>query len=111
MGPVRFLRAEWKAPNARFVLVWYSINDLQEPLALRLDLDKQVFLDDISIEDVYANRAVKAHARDVVKEVAAYRRERGLARTHTRVCKGSIGGGSLVRFYGVTRSIARLPKA
>jgi len=73
IGPVSLLRAEWKVPSARFVLVWYAIREEEQALALRLDLDKQAFLDDLAIDDMNANRAVKAHAPDVVKVVAAKR--------------------------------------
>lgn len=68
IGPVSLLRAEWKDPNARFVLVWYAVRGHEQPLALRLDLDKRVFLDDI-------DDAVKAHASDVSDAVAMTRRE------------------------------------
>jgi hypothetical protein len=73
IGPVRFLRAEWKTLDARFILVWYEIDGVEQSLALRLDLDKRVFLDDPSVSDVCVIRAVKAHAGDVVRQVAAYR--------------------------------------
>ena len=73
VGSVRFLRAEWKTPGARFVLVWYAINGREQPLALRLDLDKQVFLDDLPpLPD--AGYRVGAVVSYIVSEVAAYRR-------------------------------------
>lgn len=76
IGSVRFLRAEWMNPTARAVMVWYEIHGAEQPLSLRLDLDKQVFLDDPSIDDVHVAREVKAHAYDVVKQVAIYRQAR-----------------------------------
>lgn len=74
IGTVRLLRAEWKEANARFVLVWYEVGNVQQPFALRLDLDKRTFLDDL--DDRSIDRAVKEQAQNVFLAVAARRRER-----------------------------------
>jgi hypothetical protein len=71
IGPIHFLRAEWKNPKSRFVLIRYSISGKEEPFGLRLDLDKKAILDDVG--DDSTNRAVKACARDIWNVVVAAR--------------------------------------
>jgi hypothetical protein len=75
IGPIHFLRAEWKDPNSRFVLVRYSKKggEEPEPLALRLDLDKRAILDD-AVDDPIVNKAVRAHAADIGSIVIEERR-------------------------------------
>lgn len=41
-GKVHFLRAEWKVPQSRFVILRFSLGNKEQPLGLRLDLDKRV---------------------------------------------------------------------
>jgi len=89
IGPVHFLRAEWKTFNARFVLVWYEVGGIEQPLALRLDLDKQAFLDDPSTDDADISRAVRLHASDVARWVAADRRARAVEQMRTAATAGA----------------------
>jgi hypothetical protein len=71
IGAIHFLRAEWKDPKSRFVLIRYSIGGKEEPFGLRLDLDKKAILDDVGDDDT--SRAVKARARDIWNVVVAAR--------------------------------------
>jgi hypothetical protein len=38
-GPVHFLRAEWKVPRSRFVILRFALDDREQDLGLRLGLD------------------------------------------------------------------------
>jgi hypothetical protein len=75
IGTVRFLRAEWKNPQSRFVLIRYSVDAREEPYGLRLDLDKKAILDDVG--DAATATAVKACAQDIWKIVVNMRFPRG----------------------------------
>lgn len=44
---LQFLRAEMPLEPSPFALIRYSINGQEQRYGLRLDLDKQVFLDDL----------------------------------------------------------------
>jgi hypothetical protein len=72
-GSVHFLRAEWKVPQSRFVIVRFSLNDKEQPLGLRLDLDKRAILDDVQDEETSA--AVRARASQIWAEVIKHRQE------------------------------------
>lgn len=71
IGPIHFLRAEWKNAKSRFVLIRYSIDGKEEPFGLRLDLDKMAIMDDVGDDDT--SRAVRACARDIWNVVVAAR--------------------------------------
>jgi hypothetical protein len=71
IGTVRFLRAEWKNPQSRFVLIRYAVNDKEETYGLRLDLDKKAILDDVG--DAATATAVKARAPEIWKIVVDVR--------------------------------------
>lgn len=45
LGPLRFIRAEWKNAASRCVLIQYTVHGEPRNLGLRLDLDKKVILD------------------------------------------------------------------
>jgi hypothetical protein len=47
IGPLHFLRVEWWDDSPHFVLLRYSLNNREEPLGLRLDLDKKAILDSV----------------------------------------------------------------
>ena len=50
-GPIEFLRAEVPATYCSpFARVWYSVDGLEQHDGLRLDMDKQVCLDDMRDE-------------------------------------------------------------
>jgi hypothetical protein len=71
-GAVHFLRAEWKVPKSRFVILRIALDDKEQPLGLRLDLDKRAILDDVRDEETSA--AVKARAQQIWNIVINYRR-------------------------------------
>jgi hypothetical protein len=52
IGPMRLLRAEWWDPDSRFVLLRYALHDHEEPLGLRMDLDKGAILDQLDSPDL-----------------------------------------------------------
>jgi hypothetical protein len=72
-GPVHFLRAEWKVPRSRFVILRFALDDREQDLGLRLGLDKQAILDDV--EDEETNVAVKARAEQIWNLVISYRQQ------------------------------------
>src|SRR5467141_3201980 len=47
VGALHFLRVEWQRDGSRFVLIRCSLDGDEQPLGLRLDLDKRVFLDSL----------------------------------------------------------------
>jgi hypothetical protein len=71
IGAVQFLRAEWKNPLSRFVLIRYAVDAKEEPYGLRLDLDKKAILDDVG--DAATASAVKARAQEIWKIVVDMR--------------------------------------
>ncbi len=73
-GAVHFLRAEWMVPRSRFVIVRFSLHNKEQPLGVRLDLDKRAILDDVQDEETSA--AVKARAQEIWNLVINYRKER-----------------------------------
>ena len=73
-GRVHFLRAEWKVPQSRFVILRYSMGDTEPSFGLRLDLDKVAILDDVG--DEATSNAVKAAARRIWEIVIQHRKER-----------------------------------
>ena len=73
-GAVHFLRAECKVPQSRFVIVRFALDNKEQLLGLRLDLDKRAILDDVKDEETSA--AVKARAEQIWNIVISYRQER-----------------------------------
>jgi hypothetical protein len=73
-GAVHFLRAEWKVPQSRLVIVRFALDNKEQLLGLRLDLDKRAILDDVKDEETSA--AVKARAEQIWNIVISYRQER-----------------------------------
>jgi hypothetical protein len=72
-GAVHFLRAEWKVPQSRFVIVRFALDDKEQPLGVRLDLDKRAILDDVKDEGTSA--AVQARAEQIWEIVISYRQQ------------------------------------
>jgi hypothetical protein len=62
-GALHFLRAEWQRDKSRFVRIRYSLDGIEQPLGLRLDLDKRVFLDSVD------NREVNASVQERIPEI------------------------------------------
>jgi hypothetical protein len=58
IGALHFLRAEWRRDKSRFVLIRYALDGREQPLGLRLDLDKRVLLD--SVGDAEVDKSVHA---------------------------------------------------
>ena len=52
VGALHFLRVEWQRDGSRFVLIRCSLDGDEQPLGLRLDLDKRVFLDSLGNPEV-----------------------------------------------------------
>jgi hypothetical protein len=73
-GAVHFLGAEWKVPQSRFVIVRFALDNKEQLLGLRLDLDKRAILDDVKDEETSA--AVMARAEQIWNIVISYRQER-----------------------------------
>ena len=68
VGDLRFLRAEWWTPGSRFVVLRYALGHDEEPLGLRLDLDKEAILD--STGDARLDTGVRAKAPAISSLVA-----------------------------------------
>jgi hypothetical protein len=47
IGSLHFLRAEQQAEASRFVLIRYALDGQEQPLGIRLDLDKKALLDSV----------------------------------------------------------------
>jgi hypothetical protein len=71
VGSLRFLRAEWQHDRSRFVLIRYARNGREEPLGLRLDLDKKVLLD--NVEDPKLDKSVQVLSSIIWSIVATER--------------------------------------
>lgn len=52
VGALHFLRAEWWRDDSRCLLIRYAWRKTERPLALRIDLDKRVFLDKVNDPNV-----------------------------------------------------------
>jgi hypothetical protein len=70
-GQVSFIRAEWKNPESRFMIIRYSMDGAEARYGLRLDLDKAAFLDDV--DDPATNNEVQARAGEIWRFVVARR--------------------------------------
>ncbi len=46
LGPIHFLKAEWRNAAAPFVLIRYSVGGKEPEFGVSMDLDKKVILDD-----------------------------------------------------------------
>jgi hypothetical protein len=67
VGPIEFLRAEMASGVGRYIpfaLVRYALHGKEQPLGIRLDLDKRAFLD--NPEDVGAKEALDSVAPQIV---------------------------------------------
>ena len=58
LGEIHFIRAEWKAASSRAVLIRYAVAGNENPIALRLDMDKRAILD--AVENVERQPPEKA---------------------------------------------------
>lgn len=47
LGMMEFTKVEWWVKDSFCVCVRYSIDGVEKPLGIRLDLDKRAFLDDL----------------------------------------------------------------
>lgn len=87
IGDLRFLRAEWWTPGSKFVAIRYALGQDEEPLGLRLDLDKGAILDsvgDAAIDDKVRDRvaaitSLLAESKPRVEEQALTDRSAGPA--------------------------------
>jgi hypothetical protein len=71
IGALHFLRAEWQRDKSRFVIIRYALDGREQPLGLRLDLDKRVLLD--SVDDAEVDKSVQAITTKIWQIVAAER--------------------------------------
>lgn len=53
-GPITFLKATWRTPGSRLVVVHYANGGLEAPEGLRVDLDKQTAFDSVGDPDLDA---------------------------------------------------------
>ena len=67
IGPIDFLEAE--VPFVPFALIRYSLKGIQQEYGLRLDLDKQVFID--HLDDVERENDLKSAAGKIVEYLSA----------------------------------------
>jgi hypothetical protein len=68
IGALRFLRAEWWRDDSRCLLIRYAWDKKEQPLGLRLDLDKRVFLD--KIDDPNVDASIQALTAKILSIVA-----------------------------------------
>jgi hypothetical protein len=68
---LHLLRVEWWDESPRFVLLRYSLNNREEPLGLRLDLDKKAVLD--SVSNRYLDDEIRKSAETIWKVVVEER--------------------------------------
>jgi hypothetical protein len=68
---LHFMRAEWQHEGSRFVLIRYAIDGEEQPLGLRMDLDKKVLLD--TVADPGLDRSVQGLASTIWSVVATER--------------------------------------
>jgi hypothetical protein len=71
IGVLHFLRVEWQRDRSRFVVIRYALDGREQPLGLRLDLDKQVLLD--SLDNPEIDKSVQAITAKIWQIVAAER--------------------------------------
>lgn len=67
---VKFLRAELPAQRSPFVRVYYNYKGHDEKFALRLDVDKQVFLDDLGNKE--DDNFIREAAPKIVDQLSKY---------------------------------------
>jgi hypothetical protein len=72
VGALRFLRAEWQRDRSRCLLIRYAWNKHEQPLGLRLDIDKRVFLDRVD-DHPEVDESVRALTSKILSIVAAAR--------------------------------------
>ncbi len=81
VGGLRFLRAEWQRDQSRFVLIRYAVNGREQPLGLRLDLDKRIFLD--SLDDPKMDASVQERIPKILSIIGAMRSHGRVAVTYS----------------------------
>jgi len=67
---IHFLRAEVPSPLSPFVRVYYNYKGHDEKFALRLDVDKQVFLDDLGNKE--DDNFIREAAPKIVDQLSKY---------------------------------------
>ena len=67
---IEFLRAELPPPKAPFATIRYAIDGVEQPNGLRIDLDKQVFLDHFD-DDEQKEHALKEATPQIVRFLAS----------------------------------------
>jgi hypothetical protein len=72
VGPLQFLRAQWWESAPRMVLLRYTVGKNEEPLGLRLDLDKKAILD--SVPNVFVDQAIRLKVGDIWRVVVDQQR-------------------------------------
>src|ERR1700738_4094837 len=70
-GALHFLRAEWQRDKSRFVLIRYAVNGQEQPLGLRLDLDKRIFLD--SFDDSKFDASIRERIPKILSIIGVMR--------------------------------------
>jgi hypothetical protein len=70
---LHFLRAEWQHERSRFILIRYAKDGQEQPLGLRMDLDKKVLLD--TVADPRLDTSVQELASTIWSVVATERAE------------------------------------
>ncbi len=73
-GSLRFVEAEFpKRPHVPFAMIWYELGGERQEEALRLDLDKRIFLDHFS--DARTNKLLAGAAPGLASFVARAKEE------------------------------------
>jgi hypothetical protein len=81
VGTLHFLRAEWQRDKSRFVLIRYAVDGREQPLGLRLDLDKRIFLD--SLDNTEMDASVRERIPKILSIIGAARSRGRVAVTYT----------------------------
>jgi hypothetical protein len=71
IGPLQFLRVEWWDESSKFAVIKYSINDREEGLGLRIDLDKKAILD--KVQNTYIDQRIQASREKIWQAVVEAR--------------------------------------
>lgn len=71
LGAIHFLKAEWKNPEARAVLLRYSVHGQKKEFGLRLDLDKMAILDPLDDADSDLNPQAVRDCIEVIWQIVA----------------------------------------
>ena len=81
VGALHFLRAEWQREKSRFVLIRYAVDGHEQPLGLRLDLDKRIFLD--SLDNPKVDASVQERIPKILSIIGAARSQGRVAVTYS----------------------------